>query len=68
MKRNSGKSNVLVVDGHVMFDRSPILGLHHDNIYTLQTDYTVGSVIVGTVPEPDQMIGPLTQTDSFLVP
>jgi prepilin-type processing-associated H-X9-DG protein len=60
--------NVLFVDGHVVFDRSPILGVHHDNIYTLQMDYTADSVIVGTVPGPDETLGPLTQTDSFLVP
>lgn len=60
--------NVLFVDSHVSLDKRPIVGVHHDNIYTLQTDYTVGSVIVGTVPGPEEKIGPLTQTDSFLVP
>ena len=60
--------NVLFVDGFVNFARKPIVGVHHDNIYTLQTEYTRKSVIIGTVPGPEETLGPLTQTDSFLVP
>ncbi|MBU0616953.1 MAG: hypothetical protein KKI02_04490 [Planctomycetes bacterium] len=36
--------------------------------YTLQTEYTRKSALIGTVPGPEETLGPLTQTDSFLVP
>ncbi len=68
--RNHGGEgqNVLHVDGFVNFARRPIVGVHHDNIYTMQTGYTRKSVIIGTVPGPEETLGPLTETDSFLVP
>ena len=47
MKYNSGNhggqgagdgQNVLFADGHVDFELTPIVGVDHDNIYTLMTD------------------------------
>jgi prepilin-type processing-associated H-X9-DG protein len=60
--------NVLFVDGHVSFEGRPIVGVHGDNVYTVQTGYDPVSVLIGSVPGPDETLGPLTQTDSFLVP
>jgi len=60
--------NVLFVDGHNEFLKRPIVGVNKDNIYTLQTGYDPAGTLIGSVPGPDQALGPLTQTDSFLVP
>lgn len=60
--------NVLLVAGFVHFENRPIVGGHHDNIYTLQAEYTRKAVLIGTVPGTQETLGPLTQTDSFLVP
>ena len=66
---NTEGQNVLFVDDHVSFERKPLAGVHHDNIFTCVTDadgYTnqVKSVI-GAVGDG---FAPLTQTDSYLIP
>jgi prepilin-type N-terminal cleavage/methylation domain-containing protein/prepilin-type processing-associated H-X9-DG protein len=66
---NSEGQNILFVDGHVSFERKPIAGIHHDNIFTCVGDsdgYTnqVKSV-VGVIAN---LYTPLTQTDSYLIP
>ena len=33
--------NVLFADGHVSFEKTPIVGVDHDNIYTLMTDNAI---------------------------
>jgi prepilin-type processing-associated H-X9-DG protein len=60
--------NVLYVDGHASFERTPLTGINADNIYTLQTGYDAIAALIGRVPEPRETTGPLTETDSFLVP
>jgi len=61
--------NVLFVDSHVDFMKRPIVGVHYDNIYTLQNSLTDRrAVLIGIVPDADQAFGPLTNTDSFIVP
>ncbi|HUU97584.1 MAG TPA: hypothetical protein VM487_17755 [Phycisphaerae bacterium] len=70
--RNHGSGegqNVLFVDSHVEFLEKPIVGVHYDNIYTLQNSFTdPRAVLIGMVPDADQAFGPLTNTDSFIVP
>ncbi len=61
--------NVLFVDSHVEFLEKPIVGVYYDNIYTLQNSLTdPRAVLIGMVPKADQAVGPLTNTDSFIVP
>jgi prepilin-type processing-associated H-X9-DG protein len=60
--------NVTFVDGHVSFEKRPIVGVNFDNIYTLQSDFDKPATYIGMVPNADQPLGPLTQTDSFIVP
>jgi hypothetical protein len=70
--RNHGRGagqNVLFVDSHVEFLEKPIAGVHYDNIYTLQNSLSdPRAVLIGMVPDADQPVGPLTNTDSFIVP
>jgi hypothetical protein len=70
--RNHGRGagqNVLFVDSHVEFLEKPIVGVHYDNIYTLQNSLSdPRAVLIGMVPDADQPFGPLTNTDSFIVP
>ena len=67
---NTEGQNILFVDDHVSFERKPIAGIHHDNIYTCVRDgdgYTNQTKsLIGTVGELGYV--PLTQTDSFLIP
>jgi prepilin-type N-terminal cleavage/methylation domain-containing protein len=67
---NTEGQNILFVDDHVSFERKPIAGIHHDNIYTCIRDsdgYTNQTKsLIGVVG--DMAYVPLTQTDSFLVP
>jgi prepilin-type N-terminal cleavage/methylation domain-containing protein len=63
---NEGE-NVLYQDGHAEFMKKPIVGVNYDNIYTQQgTDYTLLSSLLGNTPASVQ--GPITQTDSLIVP
>ena len=60
--------NVAFVDSHVAFVKRPIAGVQHDNIYTLQSNFDRHACLIGMVPGADEPRGPLTNTDSFLVP
>jgi hypothetical protein len=60
--------NVLYEDSHVAFEKRPIVGVNNDNIYTLQADLTLAGGWIGLVPKREQPLGPLTNTDSFVVP
>jgi hypothetical protein len=59
--------NVLFQDSHVEFVKKPIVGVNYDNIYTIQSSLTdIKQVMMGRVP--NDMIGPLTDTDSAVYP
>jgi prepilin-type N-terminal cleavage/methylation domain-containing protein len=59
--------NVLYQDGHAEFLKKPIVGVNYDNIYTQQVnDYTLLNSLLGKTPKGQE--GPLTQTDSLIVP
>ena len=59
--------NVLYQDGHVDFVKKPICGVNYDNIYTTQgPQYTLPNSLLGQVPK--TKVGPLTQSDSIIVP
>lgn len=60
--------NVLFADGHVEFLKRPLVGVNRDNIYTLQDGFSRASTFMGIVQGPGETLGPLTQTDSFIVP
>ncbi|MGD8453956.1 MAG: hypothetical protein PVJ57_19240 [Phycisphaerae bacterium] len=60
--------NVTSADGHVEFLKRPIVGVNYDNIYSLQTDLTLAGSWAGLVPGAEHPVGPLTNTDSFIVP
>lgn len=65
---NTEGQNILFVDGHVDFERKPIAGIHHDNIFTAVNGngYTEQiDSLIGTVGD---KFAPLTQTDSYLIP
>jgi len=63
---NGEGQNVLYVDGHVEFDRKPIVGVNYDNIYTRTNAYTLESSIQGELPQ--NLRGPWVNTDSVIVP
>ena len=58
--------NVLYQDGHVEFHKKPIAGVNYDNIYTMQSGYALVNSLLGQVPA--DLKGPLTQSDSVIVP
>ena len=62
--------NCLYQDGHVTFEKKPIVGVNFDNIYTYQpaqiTDATLKGTLVGYIP--CNKYGPSTNTDSVIVP
>ncbi len=62
--------NVLFVDGHVEFAKTPAAGVNNDNIYTVHsTDLGKQKYgVVGAIMKKAQRWGPSTNTDSFLVP
>jgi prepilin-type processing-associated H-X9-DG protein len=70
--------NVLFVDGHVTFERTPIVGVDQDNIYTVMLDnQSESSRIIGESPwtrsaHPyapfDDAGQPLSSTDSVIFP
>lgn len=60
--------NVTFCDGHVAFSETPTVGVSHDNIYTLAKADSALGAITGMIPDADETIGPLTNTDSFIVP
>ncbi|MBU0639542.1 MAG: prepilin-type N-terminal cleavage/methylation domain-containing protein [Planctomycetes bacterium] len=63
---NGEGQSVLFIDGHVEFVKRPVAGVNNDNIYTYQDDYLLINSLVGELPE-DQK-GPLTETDSLIIP
>jgi prepilin-type processing-associated H-X9-DG protein len=75
---NGMGQNVLYADGHVTFERTPIAGVDHDNIYTVMLDNELPlSRIVGESPwmrsaHPyapfDDAGQPLSSTDSVIFP
>lgn len=61
--------NVLHLDAHVTFEKRPTAGVNGDNIYTIQSrkgDFV--ATLIGLVPDAEQTFGPMTATDSFIVP
>ncbi len=60
--------NIMYLDSHVDFAKRPIAGVNFDNIYTGQIpdEYTMEASLLGLVPIDQQ--GPLTATDSIIVP
>ena len=64
---NGEGQNVLYVDSHVDFVKRPLAGVGYDNIYTYQETWTDPlDVFLGLRPE--DFIGPLSNTDSVIVP
>jgi prepilin-type N-terminal cleavage/methylation domain-containing protein len=64
---NTEGQNVLFADDHVDFEKKPIIGVNNDNIYTMQTtNYNFKGTLQGNKPADTQ--GPLTNTDSVIVP
>jgi len=65
---NSEGQCVLFVDGHVDFEKRPIVGVNNDNIYTAQTDYNDLIHSLRGSKLDTSGIAPLTETDSLIVP
>lgn len=79
---NGEGQNVLFADGHSSFEKTPIVGIDNDNIYTLQTpEWTISrnnimhgeapcdSGITNPYPGQDSLPGPAwTSTDSMIWP
>ncbi len=64
---NTEGQNVLFADDHVDFEKKPLVGVNNDNIYTMQgTNYNFRTSLLGDPPMDLQ--GPLTNTDSVIVP
>lgn len=60
--------NVAFVDGHVSFERTPLVGVDGDNIYSIASDSSWRGRAVGFVPNAEQLVGPVVDSDVFLVP
>lgn len=67
---NEEGQNILFVDGHVEFAKTPAAGVNNDNIYTIHnTDLDKQKYgVVGGIMKKAATWGPSTNTDSFLVP
>ncbi len=64
---NGEGQNVLYVDGHADFARTPIIGVNNDNIYTMQDDYVnIAQILLGKKPVDNE--GAATNTDTVIVP
>jgi prepilin-type N-terminal cleavage/methylation domain-containing protein len=64
---NTEGQNVLFADDHVDFEKKPLVGVNNDNIYTQQNPtYAFVGTLRGVVPA--NLKGPLTATDSIIVP
>ena len=66
--RNHGGEgqNVLFVDDHVIFRKNPLAGVNSDNIYTVQSGSALRDALIGL--RPDDKLGPMTATDTVIVP
>ncbi len=66
--RNHGGEgqNVLFVDDHVTFNKKPLAGVNNDNIYTVQSGSALRDTLIGL--RPDDRLGPMTATDTVIVP
>lgn len=69
---NEGQ-NVLYIDSHVDFARTPITGVQHDNIYTTWGGTSSNwqdqkTSLLGTVSKDGEKFVPASQTDTYLVP
>ena len=58
--------NVLFVDDHVTFHKNPLAGVNNDNIYTIQSGSALWSTLIGL--RPADKLGPMTATDTVIVP
>jgi prepilin-type processing-associated H-X9-DG protein len=58
--------NVLFVDGHVEWVTKPIVGVDHDNIYTVQSGENPMDSLLGRTPADE--LRPRTDSDSVIVP
>lgn len=66
---NGEYQNIAFLDGHVASDKRPIAGVNHDNIYTLAPDAGDKLAFInGMIPKADESIGPISNTDSYIVP
>jgi prepilin-type N-terminal cleavage/methylation domain-containing protein/prepilin-type processing-associated H-X9-DG protein len=64
---NGEAQNVLFTDGHAEIMKKPIVGINNDNIYTSQGSWSDPiQVLLGRDPQNNE--GPLTNTDSLIVP
>ncbi len=69
---NSGNHNgegqtVLFADGHAEFERRPIAGVNNDNIYMNYDNFNdLTQSLVGVIPQ--NLRGPRTDTDSWIIP
>jgi prepilin-type N-terminal cleavage/methylation domain-containing protein len=72
---NQEGQNCLYQDGHVTMEKRPIVGVNFDNIYTVQgngqagtnpANYEMFQALTGAVP--NNKLGPLTNSDSAIVP
>jgi prepilin-type N-terminal cleavage/methylation domain-containing protein len=68
VNHNGEGQEILYLDSHVDFQRKPIAGIHHDNIYTAMTDNAYEEQTHSLVGEVEDGYAPLTQTDSYLIP
>ena len=63
---NGEGQNMLHGDGSVLFRKKPIVDVNLDNIYTMQSGCTTLDTLLGQ--QPADFYGPLTNTDSAIVP
>lgn len=69
--RNHGSEgqNVLYLDGHVEFKRTPLAGPNGDNIYTFsRNSNNRASAMLGEIPADAPLEGPSSVTDAYIVP
>jgi competence protein ComGC len=63
---NGEGQEVMYSDGHVDFERRPIVGVNYDNIYTQQNGYSFENSLLGLLPADKK--GPWTNTDTLIIP
>jgi prepilin-type N-terminal cleavage/methylation domain-containing protein/prepilin-type processing-associated H-X9-DG protein len=67
-RNHSGEGeNMLFADGHAEFMKRPCAGVNYDNVYSMQgMDRDLKGCVLGRTPS--QNYGPLTHTDSVIIP